>query len=155
MRISWVDESEVSCGGIPISLENLESLKNQGIRAIVTLTERPLTTQKAITPEILAEMDFDFLHVPVVDQHPPTQDQARQVYRFVQKMRSEKRPVYLHCHAGVGRTGTLLHAVSLLSGMNLDDVKEKIKQKRPSSQFFMLADIQKEFLEQFAEELRS
>ncbi|MEL6408492.1 MAG: hypothetical protein AAFR81_29260 [Chloroflexota bacterium] len=49
MRITWIDEH--ICGsGIPVSTDNLASLKEQGVQAIVTLTEHPLTVQKALTP---------------------------------------------------------------------------------------------------------
>lgn len=150
MKITWVEDNIVACGGIPVSVENMESLKNDGIRAVITLTEHPITVQKALPPEVVADMGFEILHVPVVDQHPPVREQAQQVLDFMTKMQQDQKPVYLHCHAGVGRTGTMLHAVYLLSGMSFDDVKQKIKMKRPASQFFILSDIQKVFLEQLA-----
>lgn len=153
MRISWVEKDAVSCGGIPVSVENVESLKAQGVRAIVTLTEHPLTAQKALTSELLTDMGFEILHVPVVDQHPPTKEQAETVHQFVSQMKAAQKPIYLHCHAGVGRTGTMLHAIYLVGGESLDVVKDKIKSTRPASQFFMLSDTQKAFLEQLAEDL--
>lgn len=155
MRISWVEESAVSCGGIPVSAENLESLKEQGVRAIISLTERPITSQTDLPPEVLLKAGIEVLHIPVVDQHPPTREQAQQALDFVTRMREDAKPVYIHCHAGIGRTGTMLHAIYLLSGMKFEDVKEKIKLTRPTSQFFMLADIQKDFLEQLAAELEA
>lgn len=154
MRISWVEKEVLACGGIPISVENIVSLKEQGIHAIVTLTEHPLTVQKALPPEVLAEIGLELLHVPVVDQHPPTRAQVEQVARFVERMKSDAKAVYLHCHAGVGRTGTMAHAIYLLGGMNFDAVKDKIKATRPTSQFFMLSDTQKVFLQDLADALK-
>jgi atypical dual specificity phosphatase len=125
------------------------------VKAIITLTEHPLTTQKALTEAVLAEMGFDVLHVSVVDQHPPTKEQAQEVAAFVTQMQAQQKPVYLHCHAGIGRTGTMLHALYLVLGEEFETVKEKIKKTRPTSQFFMLSDTQKAFLETLAKELTS
>ncbi len=155
MEIRWIEEQAVACGGIPIGLENLESLWAQGIRAIVTLTEHPLTAQKALTPEVIADLGFEVLHVPVIDQHPPSREQAEEVLSFMIQMKDKQDPIYLHCHAGIGRTGTMLHAVYLLAGMPFEDAKQMLKAKSPISQFFMLSDIQKDFLEGLAEALKS
>jgi atypical dual specificity phosphatase len=154
MKITWIEEHRIACGGIPIDIKNLESLREQGICAIVTLTEHPLTAQKALSTEVLAEAGFEVLHVPIVDQFPPSREQAEEVLNFVERVKSENKPVYLHCHAGIGRTGTMLHALYLLSGMPLEDVKQMLKTARPTSQFFMLSDPQKRFLEELAVTLR-
>ncbi len=134
MRINWVDQSVLACGGIPISIENLESLRSQGVKAIVTLTEHPLTVQKELSADTLSKMGFETLHVPIVDQNAPTKLQVNEVVDFINEMKAESKPVYLHCHAGVGRTGTMAHAIYLLGGMTLDEVKAKIKTTRPASQ---------------------
>jgi atypical dual specificity phosphatase len=155
MHISWIEEKVVSAGGIPISIENVEALRSQGVQAIITLTEHPLTMQKALTEAVLAEMGFDLLHVSVVDQHPPSKEQAQQVADFVKQMQAQQKPVYIHCHAGIGRTGTMLHAMYLIMGDDLETTKQKIKKTRPASQFFMLSDSQKVFLETLAQELNT
>lgn len=140
-------------GGIPASIDNLTSLYEQGVRAIVTLTEHPLTALKAFEGDVIAAQGFDMLHVPIVDQDPPTREQVQEVLDFLKRMKGEGKPVYLHCHAGIGRTGTMLHAVYLLSGMDLTSTQQKIKAARPANQFFMLTTTQKTFLEALAVEL--
>lgn len=150
MKIDWIEPGVLAASGIPLGLKDLQSLHEQGIRAIVTLTEQPLTLQKEITPEVLDSLGMACLHVPVVDQKSPDLDQVAAVARFIDQMQSESKPVYLHCHAGVGRTGTLLHAYYLAKGIGLEATKSKVKSGRAASQFFMLSDVQKAFLEKFA-----
>ena len=44
----------------------------------------------------------------------------------------------------------MLHAYYLESGISLEETKSKIKLARQMNQFFMLSDIQQQFLEQLA-----
>jgi atypical dual specificity phosphatase len=155
MKINWIDEKVLAAGGIPISKENLQVLQKQGVKAIVTLTEHPLTAQKSLPASLFAEMDFDLFHVPIVDQTPPSRQQVLDVFNYLQQMQAANKAVYIHCHAGVGRTGTMLHAIELRRGSSLEAAGSKIKQARPASQFIMLSDVQKEFLEALAVELKS
>ena len=71
MNINWIEDGKIAAGGIPIDLDDAQSLKEQGIQAIVTLTERPLTTQKELPAHVLIELGIEALHVPVDDQFPP------------------------------------------------------------------------------------
>jgi len=153
MKINWIESGVLAASGIPVSLADLESLREQGIRAIVTLTEHPLTVQRAITDEVLADMNLTCLHAPVVDQYPPDVATVRAVQGFINRMKAEGKPVLLHCHAGSGRTGTLLHAYYLTEGLSLEEAKAKVKAGKLTSQFLMLSDAQKKFLEDFAQQV--
>lgn len=153
MKINWIDEKILAAGGIPISRENLNSLQSQGIQAIVTLTEHPLTIQKSLPASLCAEMGFDLFHVPIVDQTPPNRQQVLDVFHYLKQMQEKEKPAFLHCHAGVGRTGTMLHALELYAGSSLTDAKAKIAARRPMSRYLMLSEVQREFLEALAKDL--
>lgn len=150
VKINWIEPGVVAASGIPLGVKDLQSLYEQGIRAIVTLTEHPLTVQEEITTQVLAEIGLTCLHAPIVDQYPPDMATVRETAQFINQMKAQGQPVLLHCHAGVGRTGTMLHAYYLAEGFSLEEAKAKVKTYKPSSQFFMLSDAQKTFLETFA-----
>ena len=154
MKIDWIEPGVIAASDIPIGVRDLQSLYQQGIRAIVTLTEHPLTVQAGITAQVLDEIGLTCLHAPVVDQYPPDLATVQEVTRFTAQMKAQGRPVLFHCHAGIGRTGTMLHALYLAEGLSLRDAQAKVKAARPSSQFLMLSDVQKAFLEDLASQYK-
>ncbi len=150
MKIDWIEDGVLAASGIPIGLKDLQFLKERGIAAIITLTEHPLTSQKEITSDLLKEMDIAAFHVPVDDQFPPSRVQIRDVVNFIQARKAEGKPVLIHCAAGVGRTGTMLHAYFLAKGLGLEEAKVAVRSRRSVSQWLMLSDRQRVFLELLA-----
>ncbi len=108
-----VDE-RVLRGAAP-SAEGLRDLAALGVTTVVDLrAEADLASRGAV----LAELGMERFHLPIRDGQLPSADQARALLRIVEEADGK---VFLHCGAGVGRTGALtawyLNATGQADGM--------------------------------------
>lgn len=147
MRISWIIPNILAASGTPATADDIKTLHEQGIRAIVTLTEHPLTIRSSITDALFTQLDT--LHSAIPDWSAPTPEQARAIVDFLDNMTAAKRPAFIHCQAGIGRTGTLLHAYFIQHGDSLQAAREKVDAARFASSYLNLSDVQQEFLIDF------
>lgn len=150
MLISWIERDTLAASPFPHKVVDVQSIHEQGIRAIITLTERPLTAQKGITPEFLNNLGVTSIHIPIDDYQAPTVDQVRNALSFINRMQAQRKPVLVHCMAGQGRTGTVLHAYYLNKGCSLVDAQKRVVEKRPICVFKDLSYEQQAFLENYA-----
>lgn len=148
MRVSWIEDGFLAASPIPLSEQDIRSLYAQGIRAILTLTEQPLTALREISPRLLESLEIVNLHVPIADEHPPQIEQVPQIIGFLEAMRAQQRPTLIHCHAGIGRTGTVLHLYLLSQGLNLDETRARIRARR--SYCVLLTEAQHKFVNEYA-----
>ena len=150
MNISWIEPNCLAASPLPYNADDVRSLHAQGIRAILTLTERPLTAQKGITSELLNELMVTPLHIPIDDYQAPNLEQTTEALRFIDAMQAQSKPVLVHCMAGQGRTGTILHAYYLNKGLSLVDAQKQVVEKRPICVFKDLSYEQQVFLHEYA-----
>lgn len=85
-------------------------LRDQGIGAILSLTEAPLSAA-ALDRHGLAS-----LHLPIDDLTAPTQADFLEALDFIDQQRAAGRGVLVHCRIGEGRTGCILAAYLIRQG---------------------------------------
>jgi len=107
--------------------EDLAALRDAGITALVTLTERPLDGAA------LEQAGIANLWHPIQDVAPPTVEQMRRGVEFIAQELRRGGVVGVHCAYGMGRTGTLLAAWLVSQGLDADAAVAQVRAARPGS----------------------
>lgn len=96
-------------GAVP-SLDGYESLSAAGVTTIVDLRAEP--NASVLDPHI-ESLGMRVVHLPIRDGQTPTEGQ---VARFIREVEGSDGLVFVHCGAGVGRTGSMVAAYLVQSG---------------------------------------
>ena len=137
----WVIPHQFLAGEHPselderITVEKLAALLDAGVRSFVNLTEerekmqcyshllQTLATDRRIAVEIL--------RIPIPDRGVPSAETLRSILDVIDGSVAKKNPVFVHCFAGVGRTGTIVGCYLKRHGQAKEqDVIEKISELR-------------------------
>lgn len=121
-------------GSIPASKTQGEALdddllwlRDQGIGAILSLTEAPLPASA------LVRHGLNGLHLPIDDQTAPTQTDFLAALDFIDQERVAGRGVLVHCRIGEGRTGAILAAYLIRQGATTEQALEHLRAFRPGA----------------------
>lgn len=134
--ITWVTKN-LGVGAAPMSYEELTSLKEQGIVAIVNLCGE-------FNDLHIIEKDagFDVFWLPIADENAPKMEEMEKGLEWLDEAIYLGKKVLVHCHHGIGRTGTFVTAYLLRRGLGMKKAGKVLKTTRANptnfSQWWLL-----------------
>ena len=125
-NFSWIIEEKLAGSAIPTSKEEIDWIKQEGVKSIVTIREEPLEDEWI--------KGVNYLHVHSNDMGVPEFSDLVNSVDFIHQRITNDEPVMVHCLAGLGRTGTILACYLIkYEGMTADDAIEKVRRERHGS----------------------
>jgi len=133
---TWITKN-LAVGHAPMSYEELDSLKEQGINAIVNLCGEFTDLH-----EIEEKAGFEVFYLPIEDNTAPGMAEMEKGLAWLDEAMYLGKKVLVHCHHGIGRTGTFVTAYLLRRGLGLKKAGKKMKATRANptnfSQWWLL-----------------
>jgi atypical dual specificity phosphatase len=123
----WQIPNKLAGVSFPHSSQALAFLKEEGILAIVSLSETPPP------PDLLASLGLQAAHIPLADFAAPTISQVEQAIGCINRFLEHTLSVAVHCGAGLGRTGTILACYLVWQGASTQDALLHVRQREPGS----------------------
>lgn len=108
-----------------MSYEELDSIKEQGVGAIVNLCG-----EFSDLHEIEEQAGFEVYFLPTPDECAPEMDEMKAALEWLDEALYLKKKVLIHCRHGHGRTGTFVSAYFLRRGMALKYTEKALKGTR-------------------------
>jgi len=119
----------------------MQSLKNLGVNTIVNFRDDASEKEE----QLAKQLKMNYVKVPWIASHNPS---SPQVAAFLQLLRSNpKDKVFVHCHAGADRTGTMI-AIYRMVMENWTPAKAVAEMHAYHYHHFFLGNLQK-YVEDF------
>jgi protein-tyrosine phosphatase len=123
-QLDWLT-NQIAVGYAPMSYDQLESIKDQGIIGIVNLCEEFTDLH-----EIEEQFGFEVYYLPTPDECAPDIEEMKKALEWMDEALYLKKKVLIHCRHGHGRTGTFVSAYFLRRGLALKNTEKTLKGSR-------------------------
>ena len=142
---TWIDRPLLAALAMPESADDLAWLRRHGLDVLLSLSEEPPPRRWINDAGLMS------VHVPIVDFTAPTDRQIDLCMDAVARAHKSGMGVAVHCTAGKGRTGTVLAAYLVTTGLAAQAAIDKVRRLRPGS---VETPDQEEAVEEFARRFR-
>ena len=123
-QLTWIT-SQLAAGYAPMSYQDLEDIKEEGVDAIVNLCGEFTDLH-----EIEEKAGFEVCYLPTPDEHAPEMAAMEKALEWLDESIYLKKKILVHCRHGHGRTGTFISAYLLRRGLGLKKVGKILKNTR-------------------------
>ena len=119
--MKWITKS-LAVGYAPMSYEELDTIKAQGIDAIVNLC-----AEFSDLHDLEASSGFEVYYLPIWDEDTPKIKDMEKALAWLDEAIYLGKKVLVHCRHGIGRTGTLVTAYMIRRGLTLKAASKKLE----------------------------
>ena len=123
-QLTWITDC-LAVGYAPMSYVELESIREQGIDAIVNLC-----AEFCDLHEIEEQSGFEVYYLPIPDEHAPDMEDMEKALEWLDEAIYLGKKILVHCRHGIGRTGTFVTSYLLRRGLGLKVASRKLKYTR-------------------------
>jgi Fe-S-cluster containining protein len=123
-ELTWITPY-LAVGSAPMSFDDLDAIKAQGVDAIVNLCGEFCDLH-----EIEEKTGFEVYFLPIPDETAPDMAAMEQALAWLDEAVYLGKKVLVHCRHGIGRTGTFVTAYLLRRGLGLRVAGDRLAHTR-------------------------